>query len=250
MNLEENAPVKTEKFKVLAVILIGVFIFAVGGLGGYWVGSRQQRFSPTALQTSLKPTWLPSAPPVQRLSLTPTVAISQTGPTSDWKTYRNEEYGFEVKYPPGWSIHYEATQKDILETLGSNRKYQLDRPVKIVNWKDVVPGSGYPVIGDISVFLYSEALTEQFIAKQTSSPNIRGVKVRERTINGQSFTDTVVSIGNHNEGPSYSYAKSFYLAIARPDFQTLSLAGFGWDESQKPLAEILEGMVSSLKITK
>jgi len=25
--------------------------------------------------------------------------------TDDWLTYRNEEYGFEVKYPEGWSIN-------------------------------------------------------------------------------------------------------------------------------------------------
>lgn len=51
--MEENVPVHTGKFRLLAIILMAVCIFAVGAVGGYWVGSRRQQSSPTDLQPSL-----------------------------------------------------------------------------------------------------------------------------------------------------------------------------------------------------
>jgi hypothetical protein len=246
MNLEENVPVHPGKFRLFAVILIAVFIFAVGGVGGYWVGSRQQQSSPTTLKASSKPSWIPSTPPFQSPYPTPTIAPSKPDPISDWKTYRNEEYGFEVKYPPGWSIHYEATQKDIFETLSTNRKYRLDRPVELVSWQD--GDAPYPDTGDISFLLYTDPLTEQFIATRTTS--YKDVEVQKRVINGRAFTEIYLSfLGKGSEGPSFAFSKEFYTIFPHGAFRTLSLSGLGYDDPREQLEEILERMVSSLKIT-
>lgn len=39
---------------------------------------------------------------ISGLYLYSTKKIQSQNDTTDWKTYRNEEYGFEIKYPPDW----------------------------------------------------------------------------------------------------------------------------------------------------
>jgi len=84
---------------VIILIIIGVFVIA----GGVWYWQSQKE-KPVACTQDTK--------------LCPDGSyVSRTGPncefaacpeakdeTANWKTYRNEEYGFEVKYPNDWQI--------------------------------------------------------------------------------------------------------------------------------------------------
>ncbi len=43
--------------------------------------------------------------------------------TADWKTYRNEEYGFEFKYPPTWKL--EEIKLDVPQQLRDRGVYEI-----------------------------------------------------------------------------------------------------------------------------
>ncbi len=81
---------KTNLQFVSIVIILGVLVG--GGILGYyywWIAGLEARLGELEVR-------LPEAQPLE-------VKIP-ADETADWKTYRNEEYGFGVRYPPSWSF--------------------------------------------------------------------------------------------------------------------------------------------------
>lgn len=72
----------------LVIILAGVSLFFI---------LRQRGEAPTQEQ------------PTPVVTEEPTTPSSEPIDTSDWQTYRNEEYGFEYKLPPNWTIEKTTT---------------------------------------------------------------------------------------------------------------------------------------------
>jgi len=68
-------------------------------------------------RTSVQPTTAPSASFSQAspATFTPTenLAASSTIDTSNWKTYRNEKYGFQLRYPTNWLLTANVAEPDI-----------------------------------------------------------------------------------------------------------------------------------------
>lgn len=84
-------PKKTSPFTLLIIILIGGI--AVASL---YVGKK-------LAQLQEEP---PASPSIEPEEVPPEIASTEPSgiDTSEWKTYRNQEYGFEVKYPKHWTV--------------------------------------------------------------------------------------------------------------------------------------------------
>lgn len=199
-SVPNQPPIKTaNNLSFAKALAYGFVIVSVGisiAIGGYLLGVNKTQPQPIA-QTSVVPTASPTP-----------------DPTANWKTYKNKEYGFALKYPQDFTIANDALPKVNKETVANqnleiSNEFVSENP-KLTIWVNPL-GFG---------------LTPPDVAYELASNENKGIEISVRTEVSQTqdnlnMDDKTVIVGKTVKLGVNTYAFQFIFEKNGKDYEPI-----------------------------
>ena len=164
--LKVNPPIsKSFKFPVLALAIVGVAIV------GYFASAYYFTLWPFEVSVAPVPTFTPR----------PSTAV-KVEDTSNWKVYRNQEYGFEFKYPNDWNLkenkeyfNGKLTTEVLLSTnfddLAPIIQFFITPNVNTTNSENIEPYGEWTTIISKESVIIAGIKTNRYVTSGPDAPN-------------------------------------------------------------------------------
>ena len=216
--------------KGFANIILVVVIVAIVAIGGYFALRKLATPTPQVTlptnQTSQTPT------PVTNNNISP-----QTSPSNDfaanWKTYRNDIYGFELKYPSVWTLR--DGNKDYKST-GLNNFYQICN--KVITTHDEPLGPNDNFVGrcegeNFRVNIWKPTAEMKMIANDFATLKLD--RENKITISGKSASEFIYS--GHSE--ILGGTRTWHLFVVQTNNYIYSITGDSCMDNKTDCNQIL-----------
>ncbi len=127
---------ETNKWLIIGLVIFALVVLGVAGIFAYQNYQLKEQVEKLSLGPSIIPTKeLQPTPRRVALTLSPTPT---SDPTASWKVYRNDNFGFQLSYPPEWDLKLGAGQAFLFQAF-LKKEDGSQRPVEMPGGTTITP---------------------------------------------------------------------------------------------------------------